>query len=229
MRRRSPGDALRLEPDVVAWHQQQSFVADPGVFAERLALSPLFSGEFRRGRGRAEWVRLDDEADDLPFPLGRVTVHDAGILLEAFSEARIVLLRARVQALGAGTFAPDETRTFPLEAALAHPAGLLQPLEEKRGSRLEVRDVAEAWLRMAWPFIPRPDLGNRPPAALPPTERGRGALESVLGALRAELADIPAFPVPSEEALRRLVVPRTGAPESTPPRLRPRVRGASGS
>lgn len=205
MRRRTPGDALRLDPDVVAWHQSQSFVTEPETFADRLQASPLFLGEFRRGRGRADWIRLDDEADVLPFPLGRVTVHDEGVLLEAFAEERMTALRARVQDLNAGTFTADETRAFPLRFALQNPGALAQPLEEKRGEALDRRDVARTWLRMAWPFIPRADLGDRPPVSVLGTGRGDEAVAALLPVLAAELAAVPDFPRLAVEELRAIL------------------------
>ncbi len=229
MRRRAPGDALRLEPDAVAWHQSQSFVAEPGTFAERLEASPLFRGAFRRGRGRAEWIRLDDEADVLPFPLGLVTVHDDGVLLEAFSEERMAALCARVQDLNAGTFTPDETRAFPVELALANPGALVRPLEEKRGEVTDARAVAEVWLRMAWPFLPHAELGGRLPVSVLATGRGRDAVERLLPALAAELSARPGFPRLSPEILRAVLLPGAQGEPFRPSHRRTRLRGAPGS
>ncbi len=222
MRRRAPGDALRLDPDVVAWHQSQSFVAEPGGFAERLEASPLFRGAFRRHRGRAEWIRFDDESDALAFPLGLVTVHDDGILLDAFSEERMAALCSRVRELGAGAFTPDETRVFPLGHALANPGALARPLEEKRGEVPDAHAVVEVWLRMAWPFLPRPDLGGRLPVSVMTAGRGREAVEQILPALAAELSARPGFPRFSEEVLRAILLgPAPGKPSRPAPARTP--------
>lgn len=226
MRPRAPGDALRLDPDAVAWHQSQSFVAEPGAFADRLQASPLFRGGFRRGRGRAEWIRFDDESDALAFPLGLVTVHDDGILLEAFSEERMAALGARVRELNAGAFTPDETRVFPVEHALANPGALARPLEERRGETPDAHAVVEVWLRLVWPFLPRPDLGGRLPVSVMAAERGRDAVEQLLPALAAELAARPGFPRFPEEVLRAvLLAPGPGEP-SRPSRARTPAGGA---
>ena len=216
MRRSDPGDALRLDPDVVAWHQLQSFVAEPRRFADGLSTSPLFRDALRRGRGSAEWIRYDDEDDVLPFPLGRVTVHAGGVLLEAFSEERVHALQHCVQGLAAGRLAADEIRVFRLETALLNPDALLQPLRGRRGGALDERDVAIMWLRMAWPFIPREDLGDRVPVTLLATGRGRMALEALLPGLPRELEAISDFPPMTPEELRRVLLPAAPTNASSP-------------
>ena len=224
MRRSAPGDALRLEPDVVAWYQIQSFVAEPRRFAAGLTASPLFRDLLRRGQGAAEWIRHDTEDDILPFPLGRATVHAGGVLLEAFSEERVQTLRHVVQHLGGGgALTADETRVFRLETALAHPDALLAPLQERRGATLDERGVARTWLRMAWPFLPRADLGDRLPVTLLATGRGRMALEKLLPELPRELSAIADFPSMTLQELHDLLLP---AAEPTPPPTRPKRIGA---
>ena len=91
MPRNVPRDPWALDAESVAWHQQHTFVAEPRTFAERIAGSERFRTELAGdGWGVADWILPSDEAEPSPFPLGRVTFHREGILLEAFSEARLL-------------------------------------------------------------------------------------------------------------------------------------------
>lgn len=222
MRGRLARDPLALDPDGVAWHQLHTFAAEPRTFLERLAASPLFGGVLRDDWGSVEWIRPVADAERCPFPLGRVTVHPGGILVETFSEERLVALRRHASALGAGPVTADETRAFRLEHLLAHPDSLLEPLHDADAPARTPREIAEHWLRMAWPFFPREDLGGRAPYVVVESARGRAEWELILRGLPAELAAIPGFPRFTSRALVNLLSPArpVAAPVSTPPTLR---------
>ncbi|MFN8178443.1 MAG: hypothetical protein U0167_10950 [bacterium] len=228
MRARLPRDPLALDPDDASWHQLHTFVVEPRTFLERLEASPLFRGAPHRGWGSAEWVRASGSVGRSAFPLGRVTVYPGGILLDAFSEARLSALLRCASALGAGRLTADETRAFRLDHVLAHPDSLLHPLSPAASSGRAVREIATTWLRMAWPFFPREDLEGRAPHVAMRTKRGSEGLDRVLTALPAELAAIPGFPRFTPLALRAIVLPeavRDLAPRISSPR-RPRPRSA---
>jgi hypothetical protein len=207
MRARVLRDPLALDPDDVAWHQLHTFVPEPRTFLERLRESPYFRGAPTRGWGHADWIRLSGTSPCSTFPLGRVTVHSGGILLDAFSEARLEAMRRRASTLGGGKLTPDETRSFPLEHVLAHPRALMQPLSVASSPARAVRDVAGAWLRMAWPFLAREDLHGVAPHLVVRARGGAEELATVLEKLPAELARIPGFPRFTASALRALVLP----------------------
>jgi hypothetical protein len=154
MRARIPRDPLALDPEDAAWHQLHTFVPEPRTFLERLAASPLFHGLPRRGWGRAEWVRPSASVGRAAFPLGRVTVHAGGILLETFSESRLDALLRCANALGAGKLTADETRAFRLDHLLAHPDALMQPPAAALARGHALREIAPAELARI-PGFPR--------------------------------------------------------------------------
>jgi hypothetical protein len=209
MRRNVPRDPWALDPAGAAWHQHHTFATEPRTFAERLSASCWFSGGPRHTWGTADWVLAAEDEDPSPFPLGRVTVHPAGILLEAFSEERLSALARRANELGGGRLTADETRTFRLEHVLARPSALLDPLSELSGRAPDARAVARAYLAMAWPFFPREDLDGRAPFRLSATARGRTILARVIPKLPGELAAIPGFPRFTTRSLRALLLPGT--------------------
>lgn len=216
MRRDAERDPWALDPGDVAWHQSHTFLVEPHTFAERIVESGRFKSEIgREGWGIADWVPPDDEA---PFPLGRVTVHPGGILLEAFSETRLAALRRSATELGGGALTADETRSFAIAAVFANPTVLMQPLHERSERALDAHGIAETWLRFVWPFIARDDLGGRTPHLVRGTARGRAALASVVASLPAELRRIPGFPSLAESVLHAILLleDRTAAPGTEP-------------
>ena len=100
---------------------------------------------------------------------------------------------------------------------LADPTRLLQPLHERAGRPLTAREVAGDYLRMAWAWIPRGELGGHTPASVLGTGRGRALLESLLDPLPRTLrAEIPSFPAMSPDELQEHLLPEP-QPEATPP------------
>jgi hypothetical protein len=210
MSERARNDPTALRPEDLELHQIVSFTHSPPPLAEHLERSPLFA--VRRGARRtvAEWVRWTSEHERSPFPYGRVTVHGDGLLLEAFSDDRIRVLRERVDSLSAWHVTADERRIFQLPELLDAPIAVF---EEDRPPR----HAAELYLRMAWPFLPREDLAGRTPAAVAGTGRGRASLEAILETLHQELrlAD-RRFPAFSAEELLQLLLPAEPAPRDAP-------------
>jgi hypothetical protein len=203
-----PHDPWALDASGVAWHQSHTFLAEPRTFAERLAESDRFRAALAGdGWGVADWIRPAEEPEPSPFPLGRVTVHPGGVLLEAFSQSRLDALRRRASDLGGGALTADETRAFPIDAVLANPAVLLQPLQDRSERALDARAIAETWLRFVWPFLPRRDLGGRTPHRLAGTSSGRAALETVADAVPSELESIPGFPRLPVQSIRAILLP----------------------
>jgi len=193
MRERLARDPLAMDPDAVAWHQLHTFATESHTFLERLVASPLFGGVLRHDWGTVEWNRPRPDAERCAFPLGLVTVHAGGLLLEAFSEERLGELRRHACELGAGPVTADETRAFRLEHVLAHPDALFQPLQPTPRAVPTAREIAARWLTMAWPFLPREDLQGRAPHEVLGKEGDRTHLIRVLDGLPAELAGIPGF------------------------------------
>lgn len=210
MRGRAPRDPLALDPEEATWHQLHTFAAEPRTFLERLSASPLFQGAPARGWGRADWVRASGSVGRAAYPLGRITVHEGGVLLDAFSEDRLKALLRCANHLGAGRLTADETRAFRLEHVLAHPDALMQPLPTAPPGARAVREVAGTWLRMAWAFFPRTELQGRAPHVAVRTKRGNEELETVLAVLPSELTRIPGFPRFTPAALREILIPGRG-------------------
>ena len=219
MQERLARDPLAMDPDAVAWHQLHTFAAESRTFLERLVTSPLFGGVLRHDWGTVEWIRPRPDAELCAFPLGLVTVHAGGLLLEAFSEERLADLRRHASELGAGPVTADETRAFRLEHVLAHPDALFQPLQPTPRAVPSAREIAGRWLTLAWPFLPREDLQGRAPHAVVGRERGRAQLMRVLEGLPAELAGIPGFPRFTPRALRTLLLPARSGRVAPPAKL----------
>ena len=98
---------------------------------------------------------------------------------------------------------------------------LIQPLHDAGDEPLTAREVAADYLRMAWAWIPREDLGGRAPASVVGTGRGRALLEPLLDTLaRALRSEIPTFPAMSSDELHEILLPeaRPEAPAPSRPR-----------
>lgn len=211
-------DPLALDPRFVAVHQLATFVVEPRTVGRALSDSPLFAVETAAPVVRGEWHTLPD-GEELTFPLGRVTVHPDGLLLEAFSEERIAALRRHIDAFGAQRATPDETRALPLDEAFREPARLLHPLEDAEGAEPSARDLARWFLRAGWPDLPNEHLDGRTPRRLLETGRGVARLESLLAELPDLLkAEWPAFPRFDPEELREILLPDAGAARIPPVR-----------
>ena len=186
-------DRVRTDPTVLnplnlEFHQVTSFSLSPPPLADHLERSPLFRTVRYPRSTQAEWVRWTAEHDVSPFPFGRVTVFKDGVLCEAFGEGRMRNLRDRVDALSAWRVSPDERRIYRLHDVVEEPIVIFQPsYAPNGGERYDGRDASELFLRMAWPFFPREDLGGRTPAAVIATGRGRRTLETLLPKLPGEL------------------------------------------
>jgi len=210
-------DPLRLDPDGLAFHQLLTFSPEPPPLAHDLERSPLFTARRFGEAATADWVRWAAEEERSLFPLGRVTLHSQGVLLETFSEGRLQALRDRVDDLSAWKVSSDQLRVFRTEDVIERPSAILQPLQELAGNLLTPRDVAVLYLQMAWPFFPREDLSGRTPATVIHTGRGRTALKAILPKVPAELArEFPGFPDFSESELRHILLPKepSGLPEA---------------
>jgi hypothetical protein len=217
----APQDPTVLEPSHVSLHQLVTFAAAGADLVQALEESPLFHVERLERAARGEWMQLAPENDPSSFPFGRVCLYPHGMLLEAFSGARIDLLRGRLEELGAGRITADEIRVFRIAHALVHPERLHQPLHELVGEELTRREVALSYLRMAWPFLPREDLGGRTPHAALRTGRGRAAVDRILDGLPRELRrDLEPFPAFSADTLRAILLPEEDALVEAPARER---------
>jgi hypothetical protein len=220
MTRHRPADPTVLDPAGVAYHQLLAFAPRPEV-VDALERSPLFRVRRHDGGASCEWIQFSAESDPSPFPLARIRVFSAGLLLEAFSERRLALLRRAVRDAGAGEIAADQLRVFRVADALADPARLLQPLHDASGEPLTAREVATDYLRMAWAWIPREDLGNRVPAAVAGTGRGGALLEVLLDTLARTLrSEIPTFPAMSSDELHEILLPEARPEPPAPARPR---------
>jgi hypothetical protein len=203
-----PIDPLTLDPDGIAFHQLVTFSQEPISLGDALQRSPLFSVEIRKRSARGEWIRYSTEHEASFFPFGRISVHPHGVLLEAFTEERMEDLRRRVNDLGVWKITADQRRVFRADDAIAHPAGLLQPIHELEGRFLARREVAETFLRLAWPFFPREDLDRRAPHAVIGTGRGRAALDEILPKLPSEFRSrFPSLPEFEIDELRAILLP----------------------
>lgn len=209
-----PRDPTALDPECVAYHQLLTFSPARPEMADALDRSSLFTVRTAAEGVTCEWTQFSAESDPSPFPLGRLRLYPGGVLLEAFSERRLALLRSAVRDAGAGEVAADQLRVFRVADALLHPSRLLQPLHELAGEPLTVREVAADYLRMAWAWIPCRELGSRTPAAVLRTGRGRTQLEPVLDSLvRTLRGEIPSFPAISSDELHDILLPEP-TPES---------------
>ena len=222
MKQRSPRDPTVLEPAQVALHQVVSFAPDFDGRVDTLTRSSLFRVQRVHDGVVAEWVRYSLERDPSAFPLGRISVHPRALLLETFSEARMNLLESVASESGIGRVRADQLRVFRVADAVANPRNLVQPLHEPADEDLTAREVAVAYLRMAWPFLVREDLGGRNPESVLRTGRGRAALEAIVEELPRELrAEMPSFPAFSVDELFELLLAEQPAPIETSVR-RPR-------
>ncbi len=201
-------DPLRLEADGLALHQASSFAVAPLTTTEGLERSPLFEVEYIDRAARAEWIRPDVEGDRTVFPLGVVTLHASGVLLEAFGDDRLQRLRRCVDGLQSFRVSPDELRVLPVREMIARPRTLLAPIAAATGHHFDARETARIYLRMAWPFLARPDLDGRAPHVVVRTGRGRREIESILPDLPDEmLAEFPHFPRFDVDELREILIP----------------------
>jgi hypothetical protein len=218
-------DPLALDPEGVSLHQLATFVAGSDLLAEALAHSPLFTLAREGSVARAEWIATAPE-EPVPYPLGRVTLHARGILLEGFAESRIAELRRHLDPLGPLRISADETRAFRLEELLREPARAFHPVEEGSPVSPTVRDVARWYLRAGWTYQPCPELDDRPPYVVAQTGRGQKRIAALIDGLAPKLReryrDFPDFPA---EELRALLLPLP-APAPPPEVRRPRVSRA---
>jgi len=215
MTERAGLDPTVLEDDL-AFHQIVSFTLSPPPLADPLERSSLFRVRRFRHRTEAEWARWSAEHEPSPFPLGRVTTWSDGVLLEAFSDKRIRELRHRVDLASSWKVSPDEKRIFQLHDMLEEPIPIFRPPRESAGGET-ARDAAALWLRMAWAFLPREDLGGRTPASALATGRGRARVAALLAGLPAELrAADPRFPAFSVDELRPILLPEAPTPTEAP-------------
>lgn len=211
----------RIDPTVLgddlSFHQVVTFSLSPPPLADHLERSPLFTIRRFPHSSLAEWVRWTPEHDASPFPFGRVTLFDQGVLLEAFSERWMRALRGRVDALSAWKVSADERRIYQLPDVIEEPIVIFQPTREPVGRGYTGRDAATLYLRMAWAFRPREDLRGRTPAAVAATGRGRASLEAILERLREELRSTDHhFPDFSVDELRHILLPEEPAPTDAP-------------
>lgn len=215
-------DPLTLDPENVSLHQLATFVIGSDLLAEAMAKSSLFAQHPDDNSATWEWIATGPE-ETLPYPLGRVTLHKRGILLEGFAESRIREMTRHLDALGPLRISADETRAFRLEDLLREPKRALHPLEESRGRVPAARDVALWYLRSGWTYQPCPDLDGRPPYAAAQTGRGLKRMAGVIENLPARLKErYPDFPRFDADELRRLLLPLP-APAPSPEADTPRV------
>jgi hypothetical protein len=219
MKQELPRDPTVLQPAQVALHQLATFTPDAHGHIEALERSAHFHVR-RVGRGAvAEWMRISAERDPSAFPLGRISVHPAGLLLEAFSERRLDWLGSEAAEAGLGRVRADQVRVFPIAEALANPSHLAQPLHELAEEDLTAREVALSYLRMAWVFLARADLRGRTPESVVRGGRGREALEGIVEGLPRELrAEFPSFPAFSADELLAHLLPEEPVPGPAPAR-----------
>ncbi len=202
------GDPLQLDPAILAFHQVFTFAPAPLTMTEALERSPLFRVEYVDRAARAEWMQLGPESDPGLFPLGAVTLHTSGVLLEAFGDRHMSDLRRCINGLQSFRVTADELRIVPVSEMIERPQSLMAPIADSEDRDLEGRDTATLYLRMAWPFLTRLDLGGRAPHALVQTGRGRREIESILAGLPAEfVAEFPAFPRFELDELREILLP----------------------
>lgn len=220
----APIDRLLLADDVVTLHQVATFVKGSASLADAVQASPLFDAEALEGGLRAEWIALGPD-EPLPFPLGRLTVHAGGVLLEGFAETRVHELRRELDRLAPVRLRVDETRAFRLEDLLIDPGRAMHPLEEAAGGKPSREGIARWYLRAGWPFRPCDALDGRPPYVAAQTGRGRARLESLLEDLGPELARRYAgFPDFDPETLHEMLLEPKPKPAPTP-RSRRRAPG----
>jgi hypothetical protein len=220
MSQQLPGDPTVLDPDCVAYHQLLAFSPRPEL-AAALERSALFAVRRDEDGASCEWVQFSAESDHSPLPLGRIRSYRDGVLVEAFSERRLAQLRAAAREAGGGEIPADQLRVFRVADALSRPARLLQPLHDLAGEALTAREVAADYLRMAWAWIPRTELGGRTPAAVLRTGRGRALLEPLLDTLPRTLRrEIPTFPAMSSDEVHEILLPEPAPDPSAPVRSR---------
>ena len=208
MNKRRLPDPLRLDPDGLAFHQASTFAAAPLTLTEALERSPLFEVEYMDRAARAEWVRHGPESDPTTFPLGIITLHASGVLLEAFGDQRMQELHHRVDGLQSFRILADELRILPVSEMIARPRSILAPIATAADRELDSHDTARLYLRMAWPFLARPDLDGRAPHMVARTGRGRREIDSILPYLADQLlVEFPHFPRFEESELREILVP----------------------
>jgi hypothetical protein len=217
MMQEPPRDPTVLQPAHVALHQLATFTPDHRGRIEALARSPFFRLRPVEHGAVAEWVRISAERDPSSFPLGRISVHPSGLLLEAFSERRMDLLGSAVFESGLGRVRADQLRVFPVAEALGNPKHLAQPLHDLTDDELTAREVAVLYLRMAWTYLPREDLRGRTPESVVGSGRGRAELERIVEGLPRELrSEFPSFPAFSGDELLDLLLPEEPAPAPVP-------------
>ncbi|MEZ5063217.1 MAG: hypothetical protein R3B81_00695 [bacterium] len=209
----------RLDPGRLALHQAVRF-HEESARVRALGEREAFRLVPRDRCLRAEWTRLDPEDDDTPFAFARVCSGGGALVIESFSEE---WLRAAEREISGGTAWPhDETRALPFERLLENPNAICGPAGQADSPHLARREVAELYLRLAWPFLPNDALGGRTPSAVAETASGRERLEILTEALPDSLREAWAcFPDLDADEMRDILFPRrvrraTGEPAPIP-------------
>jgi hypothetical protein len=203
-----------LDPAQCAFRQWIAFDADAEGLESQLSRSPLFRRGIGRGKRRFEWIRFHLEDEEAPFPLGRVSLSDAMVILESVTPEREMHLQRSIDAAWAGRLSGDETRVLSWEDALARPQALAF-----LDTPWTVKEVAAFFLRFEWTFLAREDLRKRAPFEVAATESGRSRLEEILGTALDQLRrEFPTFPELSAAQVKELLA--LGAKD-------PQIQGAS--
>ncbi len=204
-RRPRPDDPIALDLESIALHQSIAYEAPPDAWASALAGSLLFRTRSMPQGIVAEWIRASGDSESLRGPLATVTLSGGGCLLEAWSEARMKRLRHALEDAAGSAVAADASLVVSLEDALARPDSLLETRLPGSVARTP-REIAAAYVRSAWAFVPRADLHGRLPVLAARTGRGLESIAAIAERAAEEIRGYaPSFPAMSAEDLRALL------------------------
>lgn len=200
---------LLLDPALGAFRQLLAFDRDVMELSRTLEQSPLFR-KCAALEGSYEWNRPHPDEEETPFPLGRISLGEASLILDSVSEEREAQLGRALESASGTAWEWDERRVFAWEDALERPQALAF------ASSPWTRDgVASFYLRGEWVFVPRADLKNSAPCEWAGTLRGRAKLESILPQAMSDVRRrFPSFPAWNLDRVLQLVAPDRAFGES---------------
>jgi hypothetical protein len=178
-----------LDPEQGEFRQLLAFDREVLGLSRALEESPLFR-KCAAAENTFECNRFHPDEEDVLFPLGRISLGEASLILDSVSEKREAHLVRALESVSGGVWEWDERRVFGWEDALARPQALAF------ASSPWTRDtVAAFFLRAEWAFVPRTDLKQSAPYQFAGTAHGRAKLEAILPPAMAGVRErFPSFP-----------------------------------
>ena len=201
---------LYLDPELGSFRQLLAFDRDVVGLSRTLEESPLFR-KCATSESSFEWNRLHSDEEESPFPLGRISLGEASLILDAVSEDRELQLSRTLESVSGSAWEWDERRVLSWDDAMERPQALAF------ASSPWTRDaVAAFFLRAEWVYVKRVDLKRRAPYEFSGTVHGRTKLETILPQAITDMRRrFPSFPDWNLARVLDLVAPDRADRETT--------------